>query len=91
VYELTTLQSLDIDISPDLTMHSKFTKLQRLTQLTFWLNKFVKVGLESLFWTALTHLSYLELPKRIDEQLGNKTKRLLPAVQVEFAGQRKFI
>jgi hypothetical protein len=77
VFELIALQSLDIDISSDPAMHSKFTKLQRLTSLTLRLDKFVKVDLQSLFWTSLRSLSRLELPKRIDERLGNETKSLL--------------
>jgi hypothetical protein len=70
-------------------MHSKFSKLQRLTSLTLWLNDEVKVDLQSLFWTALTNLSFLELPKEIDEGLVNATKRLMPTVLVERSGGRQ--
>jgi hypothetical protein len=93
VFDLTALQSLNINISPDYAVHSKFSRLQRLTSLTLWLIGEVKVDLQSLFWTALTHLSFLELPKEIDKGLVNATKRLMPAVQVVWSGghQQKFI
>jgi hypothetical protein len=82
VFELIALQSLDIDISSDPAMHSKFTKLQRLTSLTLRLDKFVKVDLQSLFWTSLRSLSRLELPRSIDPQLVNETKQLMPSVHI---------
>jgi hypothetical protein len=82
VFELIVLQSLDIDISSDPAMHSKFTKLQRLTSLTLRLDKFVKVDLQSLFWTSLRSLSRLELPRSIDPQLVNETKQLMPSVHI---------
>jgi hypothetical protein len=85
VFDLTALQHLCIDISPDPAMHVKFNQLQKLTSLTLYLD-LVKAkadpDLESLFWTTLTHLSRLRLPKKLEGRLVSRTKQLMPLVHI---------
>ncbi len=91
VFDLTALQCLTINISPDPAMHSRFSELQRLTSLTLRLNR-RENKVNTMFWTALTHLSHLELPRETDERLVNATKRLMPSVNVDWRGPyQKFI
>jgi hypothetical protein len=87
VFELTALQNLDIDISPDPAVHGQFSKLKQLTKLRLWLDH--GISAESLFWTTLTHLSYLELHRSMDKRLVEMTKQLMPTVQVETSSHNK--
>jgi hypothetical protein len=87
VFELTALQNLDINISPDPAVHDQFSKLKQLTKLRFWLDH--GISAESLFWTTLTHLSYLELHRSTDKRLVEMTKQLMPTVQVETSSHNK--
>ncbi len=89
VLQLSSLQCLYVMVSEynDVTADGgrRLSELQQLTKLCLWFipKKGVQVQVENPFWTALTHLSCLRLGHNFSEELVNRTKKLLPAVQVE--------